>query len=180
VCNGVLPARAQGSRSLLTGLLVPPRRASARDSSGQASCLPGFGYGWGCFNRVRVPTVTGLRGKSRCLAREGGLHAGAREGTRCGVNRRSFGLRLRLAVAVVRLAGVFRQGGSPLITRQRSNGKQGCSPTGCGVSRAQQCVQLTSLRSRVSRRDFQIQVVVPAKVIGRCRSATNAHVSLFV
>jgi len=37
-------------------------------------------------------------------------------------------------------------------------------------------VQLTSLRSRVRRRDFQIQVVVPAKVIGRCRSATNAHV----
>ena len=156
VCNGMLPAGAYGSRSLLTGLLVPQRRASARDSSGQAPCPQGLGAGRGCSGRVRAPAVTGLRGKSRCLAREGGLHAGAREGTRCSVNRRCFNLHLRLAVAVVRLAGVFRQGGSPLITRQRSNGKQRCSPTGCGVSRAQQCVQLTSLRSRVRGRDFQI------------------------
>ena len=146
VCNGMLPARAYGSRSLLTSLLVPPRPVSAKDSSGQVPCPPGFGSGRGCFNRVRAPAVTGLRGKPRRLARQGGLHAGAREGVRCDVNRRSFGLRPRLAVAVVRLAGVFRQGGSPLIARQRSNGKQGCSPTGCGVSRAQQCVQLTSLR----------------------------------
>ncbi len=156
VCNGVLPARAQGFRSLLTGLLVPPRRAPARDSSGQAPCPSGFRSGRGCFGPVRAPAVTGLRGKPRCLARGGGLHAGTREGTRCRVSRRFFGLRLRLAVTVVRLAGVLRQEGSPLIARQRSNGKQRCSPTGCGVSRAQQCVQLTSLRSRVRERDFQI------------------------
>ena len=163
---------------MLTGLLVPPRRASARDSSGQAPCPPGFGSGRGCFNRVRAPAVTGLRSKPGCLACKRALCAGAREGVRCGVNRRCFGPRLRLAVAVIRLASVLHQGGSPLITRQRSNGKQRRSPTGCGVSRAQQCVQLTSLRSWVRRRVFQIWVVVPARVIGRCRSATNAHVSL--
>ena len=70
VCNGVLPAGAYGFRSLLTGLLVPPRRASAKDSSGQVPCPPGFGSGQGCFNRVRAPAVTGLRGKPRRLARE--------------------------------------------------------------------------------------------------------------
>ena len=132
VCNGVLPARAQGFRSLLTGLLVLPRHASARDSSSQAPCPPGFGSGRGCSGRVRAPVVTGLRGKSGCLAREGGLRAGAREGTRCGVNRRSFGLRLRLAVAAVRLAGVLRQGRFPLITRQGQTSIRGSPPQAAG------------------------------------------------
>jgi len=160
-------------------LPVLPHRASARDSSGQAPCPPGFGSGRGCFNRIRAPAVTGLRGKSRCLARGGGLSARERDRSRFGVSRRSFGLRLRLAVAMIRLASVLRQGGSPLIARQRSNGKQRCTPAGRGVSGAQQCVQLTSLRSWVSGCNFHTLVVVPARAIGRCRSATNAHVGRY-
>jgi len=157
-------------------LLVLPRHAPAKDSSGQASCPPGFGSGQGCFGRVRAPAVTGLHVKSGCLARSGALLSGARGRSGFGVSRRGFRSAPEAGRRRGTVGGIFRQGRSPLITRQRSNSKQRCSPAGCGVSSAQQCVQLTSLRSRVRRRDFQIQVVVPAKVIGRCRSATNAHV----
>ncbi len=164
VCNGMLPARAYGSRSLLTGLLVPPRHASARDSSGQAPCPPGFRSGQGCFSRVRAPAVTGLRGKPEKPCPQWGF--ALRGAWQVGFWRQRAGF---LACAWgwpspgCGWGDVFRQEGSPLITRQRSNGKQRCSPTGCGVSSAQQCVQLTSLRSRVRGRDFQIQVVVPAR-----------------
>ena len=90
VCNEVLPAGAYGSRSLLTSLLVPPRRASARDFSGQAPCPPGFGSDQGCFGRVRAPAVTGLRGKPRRLARGGGLSARACDRSGFGVVRQGF------------------------------------------------------------------------------------------
>ena len=50
--------RFQPAPSAHTRFFIP-RRASARDSSGQASCLPGFGYGQGCFGRGHAPTGGG-------------------------------------------------------------------------------------------------------------------------
>ncbi len=156
VCNGVLPAvdassprppltRAFSSRAVRRQGTFPVRRLARRGSGtvrGVLAVSVRQQAGRACTtNRNALPAVVLCspgRVAGRVLASAGGV----------------FSLRLRLAVAGVRLAGVLRQGGSPLITRQRSNGKQRCSPTGCGVSHAQHRVKPTRLRRWVRRRDF--------------------------
>ena len=100
-----------------------PRRASAKDSSGQALCPLGFRSGQGCFNRVRVPAVTGLPDRPRCLACRGGLSARARGRSGFGVSRRGSRSAPEAGRRRGAVGGYFSSGGLP-ANRKASQQRQ--------------------------------------------------------